>query len=132
MEHMNDADLILYVVDSSVPLTEEDETIIQRIKEKKAIVLLNKSDLNMIVTKKQIEEKLSHPVVLISAKNEHGIKNLEETVQELFFQGEISFNDEVYITNMRHKVHLEETEKSLQMVLESIDNQMPEDFFQLI
>lgn len=131
MEHMEDADLILYVVDASIPLTEEDETIMQRISHKKAVVLLNKSDLEMHVTKEQMEQCLSHPIIQISAKEELGIEELERAVADLFFQGELSFNDEIYITNLRHKTNLEEAKNSLQMVLESIENQMPEDFFSI-
>lgn len=131
MEHMEDADLILYVVDASMPLTQEDHTIIEKIADKKAVILLNKSDLQTVITKEQMEECLQHPVISISAKEEKGIEELEQAVGALFFQGELSFNDEIYITNLRQKANLEEAEKSLQMVLESIANQMPEDFFSI-
>ena len=131
MEHMEDADLILYVVDASVPLTGEDETIIQRLSGKKAVVLLNKTDLQMVVSKEEMQQRLQQPVILISAKEEQGIEELEAAVGNLFFQGQLSFNDEIYITNLRQKTNLEEAKGSLQMVLESITNQMPEDFFSI-
>lgn len=131
MEHMEDADLILYVVDASVPLTREDETIIQRLSGKKAVVLLNKTDLQMVVSKEEMQQRLQQPVILISAKEEQGIEELEAAVGNLFFQGQLSFNDEIYITNLRQKTNLEEAKGSLQMVLESITNQMPEDFFSI-
>lgn len=128
-----DADLILYVADSSRPMDENDEDIIRLIREekKKAIVLLNKSDLEGTVTKDQIKEKLDVPVIEISAVEETGIEKLEECMKEMFFQGDISFNDEVYITNIRHKAALEEAKRSLDMVEQSIEDNMPEDFFSI-
>ena len=128
-----DADLILYVADSSRPMDENDEDIIRLICEekKKAIVLLNKSDLEGTVTKNQIKEKLDVPVIEISAVEETGIEKLEECMKEMFFQGDISFNDEVYITNIRHKAALEEAKRSLDMVEQSIEDNMPEDFFSI-
>ena len=128
-----DADLILYVADSSRPLDENDKDIIPLIQEerKKAIVLLNKSDLDGTLTKDQIKEKLDVPVIEISALEETGIEKLEECMKEMFFQGDISFNDEVYITNIRHKAALEEAKRSLDMVEQSIEDSMPEDFFSI-
>ena len=125
------ADLILYVVDSSVPLDENDEEIMEILEDKKAIVLLNKTDLEQKVTEEMLKEKLSHPVVSISAKEEQGIDVLEQEIKNMFFEGELSFNDEVYITNMRHKTALEEALDSLKMVENSIEMQMPEDFFSI-
>lgn len=128
-----DADLILYVADSSRPLDENDKDIIRLIQEerKKAIVLLNKSDLDGTLTKDQIKEKLDVPVIEISALEETGIEKLEECMKEMFFQGDISFNNEVYITNIRHKAALEEAKRSLDMVEQSIEDNMPEDFFSI-
>ena len=117
------ADLILYVVDSSVPLDENDEEIMAMLAGKKAIILYNKTDL--------LKEKTGHPVIPISAKEEKGITELEEQIKEMFFGGEISFNDEVYITNARHKAALEEADKSLDLVRNSIEMGMPEDFFSI-
>ena len=130
-EYAKDADLILYVVDSSRPLDENDEEIMEILEDKKAIVLLNKTDLEQKVTEEMLKEKLSHPVVSISAKEEQGIDVLEQEIKNMFFEGELSFNDEVYITNMRHKTALEEALDSLKMVENSIEMQMPEDFFSI-
>lgn len=129
--HGEDADLILYVVDASLPLDENDEQIIELIRDKKAIVLLNKTDLEGVVTREQLEKKINHPVVSISAKEETGIEEMEEKIKEMFFAGDISFNDEVYITNVRHKEALEEAGKSLEMVKDSIEMGMPEDFYSI-
>jgi len=130
-EQAKDADLILYVADSSCPLDESDEEILELLKEKKAIVLLNKSDLEQIITIESMKEKTNHPVLSISAKEEEGIQELESKIKELFFQGEVSFNDEIVITNLRHKAALNDAKKSLRMVLSSIEDDMPEDFYSI-
>ena len=124
-----DADLILYVVDASVPLDDNDKEIMELLKNKKAIVLLNKSDLDTVVDENCLKDMVEAPVLWISANEETGNKTLEDTIKELFFTGEINFNDEVYITNVRHKLALEEADKSLNLVENSIQMGMPEDFF---
>ena len=130
-EAAKDADLILYVVDSSTLLDENDEEIIEMLKGRKAIVLYNKTDLASAVSMEALEERTSHPVIPISAKEETGITQLAETIKSMFFSGKISFNDEVYITNARHKEALEEAAQSLSMVRRSIEDGMPEDFFSI-
>lgn len=130
-EYAKDADLILYVVDSSIPLDENDDEIIGMLQDKKAIVLLNKTDLSIKVSKEELKKRLNHPVVAISAKEEKGIGELEQVIRDMFFQGKISFNDEVYITNVRHKTALFETMESLTMVEQSISTGMPEDFYSI-
>lgn len=130
-EHAKDADLILYVVDSSVPMDDNDKEIIQLISGRKAIVLLNKIDLESAVTLEQIKEMVDVPILYISAKESLGIEELEDRIKTLFFAGELSFNDEVYITNARHKKALEDAKKSLEQVLQSIEMDMPEDFFSI-
>ena len=124
-----DADLILYVADSSRPLNESDEEILSLLEGKKSLVLLNKSDLEPVVTPEIMRERTKHKVLLISAKEEQGIRELEEEIRSLFFQGEVDFNDEILITNARHKAALQDAEMSLSMVKESIQNGMPEDFY---
>ena len=130
-EYVEKADLVIYVVDSSTPLDENDEEIIASIQDKNAIILLNKSDLHQVTTKEMLKEKIDRKTIEISAKEQTGIEELETAIQEMFFHGKISFNDEVYITNVRHKNALEETAKSLKMVINSIENGMPEDFFSI-
>ena len=127
--HAGEADLIIYVADASLPLDENDLQIMDMIREKKVIALLNKTDLDVVVTKEEIRSHLDHPVIEISAKEETGIRELEQTLKEMFYHGEISFNDEVYLTNIRHKTALQDALESLCKVRESILNQMPEDFF---
>lgn len=129
--YAKEADLILYVVDSSTELDENDQEILKLLEDKKAIVLLNKSDLKPVVTKEILSGKTGKPIISISAKEEKGVEELEKQIKEMFFQGEISFNDEVYITNARHKKALEDAGKSLEMVENSIAMGMPEDFFSI-
>ncbi len=124
-----DADLIIFVVDASRNLDENDFEIMDMIQDKQVIVLLNKSDLETLVTKEMIREHLDKPMIEISAKEEEGIYELEQKVKEMFFQGEIAFNDEVYITNVRQKEALESAYASLKQVKRSIEDGMPEDFY---
>lgn len=131
LESAKDADLILYVVDSSLPLDENDQEIIELLKDRKAIVILNKADLAQVVTEEELRQRTSRPVVLVSAKEEQGIDALEKQIQEMFFEGQLSFNEQVYITNVRHRAALEEARESLEMVEKSIEDQMPEDFFSI-
>ena len=131
IDSAKDADLVLFVVDSSIPLDENDREIMELLKDKKAIVILNKADLEQVVTEGELQEITAHPIVSVSAKEEQGIDLLEDQIKELFFQGELAFNDEIYITNARHKAALEEARKSLEMVENSIEMQMPEDFFSI-
>jgi len=130
-EQIRDADLVLYVVDSSVPLDENDKEILQLIRDKKAIVLLNKNDLETAVREEDIRAQVDYPVLSISARNKNGLDELEETIEKLFFHGKITFNDEVYITSARHKSALEDADKSLGFVLQSIEDGMPEDFWSI-
>ena len=130
-EHANEADLIIYVVDASRNLDENDMEIIQMIQHKKAVILLNKSDLATVVSKDMLKSYIEKPMIEISAKEESGIKELEQTLKDMFFHGDISFNDEVYITNIRHKAAIQDAYDSLEKVNISIENNMPEDFYSI-
>ena len=155
-----DADLIIYVVDASVPLDKNDKDIINLIKGKNVIVLLNKSDLNTLVDENIIINKLHESIDVVnneeysdfnnnvydvkfkkfadnikiiktSTKENLGIDELEDTIKDMFFQGEIKFNDEVMLTNLRQKSAVKDALDSLLMVKNSIDNNMPEDFLSI-
>lgn len=130
-EKAEKADLMIYVVDSSTDLDENDDEIIEMIKGKKAIVLLNKTDLNAVTTEEQLKGRIDHPIISTSAKEKTGIERLEETLKAMFFHGNLQFNDEVYITNVRQKQALEEAKESLKQVKNSIDMEMPEDFYSI-
>ena len=126
-----DADLILYVVDSSRPLDDNDEDIIELLSGRKSIVIYNKTDLEPVVNMAKLQERTGNPVIPVSIVEEKGIRKLEEEIKNMFFKGELSFNDEVYITNARHKTALEEARESLKLVKNSIDMGMAEDFFSI-
>lgn len=129
-EEAREADLILYVVDSSVPLDENDREIMSFIQGKRAVVLLNKSDLVSCVGIDELRQAgVTQPILSISARMEEGMEELEQVLKNMFLEGDISFNDEVLITNIRHRQCLEEAQKSLCMVQQSIQDGMPEDFY---
>lgn len=130
-QYADSADLIIYVIDSSTELDDNDFSIIDILKDKNAIVLLNKSDLSTITTEDIVKKYLDKPVINISAKDRTGIDELESKISEMFLHGQVSFNDEVYITNIRHKNSLTEAFNSLKLVVESINNDMPEDFYSI-
>ena len=131
MEEAKKADLIIYVVDGSRELDENDHQIMDFIKDRKAVVLLNKSDLEPVVSAKEVEERSGHKVIGISAKEETGIDLLEEEIKALFYEGKIDFNDQVMITNVRHVRALKDAFESMSMVEKSIENGMPEDFYSI-
>lgn len=141
------ADLIIYVIDASSPLDENDYEILRLIEEKTSIILLNKSDLDTIVTEEDVEKayyasnpskkcgkeinKFAIPVISISAIEKSGIDALEEALKLIFYEGNLSFNDEIYITNARHKTALRDAYSSLEKVMQSIEAGMPEDFYSI-
>ena len=130
-KYLEDADLIIYVVDSSTKLDENDFEIMELLKERNAIILLNKSDLNPVTTAEEIMSHIEIKPIPISAKEQTGLELLEEEIKRLFFSGQVTFNDEVYITNIRHKTSLQEARNSLNLVVRSIEDGMPEDFYSI-
>ena len=130
-DYLVNADLIIYVVDSSTPLDENDEKIMEMIKDRTALVLLNKSDLDTVTTEEMIASHLDQKIIKVSMKENQGVDELENAIKELFFHGKVELNDEVYITNARHKEELMKTRESLLKVRESIDMGMEEDFFSI-
>ena len=129
IDTIDDADLILYIVDGSISLNENDEKIIESIKGKTVITLINKNDLENNVDTMWITSRLDTDLVYISAKNHTGKKELSDLIKSKFLNNDISYNDELYITNLRHKNLLSDCIEALEKVIESIDMQMGEDFF---
>ena len=136
IDYSKDADLLLYIIDSSVPLDENDFSIMKMTTGKKMIVLLNKTDLETVVTiddvKKYLDE-YSHKeedtrFIRISAKEKIGMEEFETVAKDMFFHGDIKIQDEVMITNLRHKELISNAIDSLKLVIDSINNYMPEDF----
>ena len=131
IDTIDEADLILYVVDSSTDLDENDYQIIDKIKDSNVIVLLNKSDLNSKVSEDEISNLVNGPVITFSAKNGDGLDILEDKIDEMFFSGILSDDHEIYITNARHLNALTNAYNSMKNVEQSIDMCMPEDFLSI-
>lgn len=134
-----DADLIIYVVDSSVALDESDRDILSLLEDKKSIILLNKTDLSNVVTEDMLIHLMNEmipnheEVVMIktSTKENIGMDIFEDTIKNMFFSGDLKNNKEIIITNMRHKEALQDAYQSLQLVKKSIEDSMPEDFYSI-
>lgn len=136
MKQAQEADLILYVVDSSKPLNEDDYSIMELMSSKKFIILLNKSDLNTVVSVEDLEkicknDKEHYVIIQTSMKDETGIDQLEDAIKKYFISGKIDFNHEANITNIRHKEALSDAYESLKLVKNSIEDEMPEDFLSI-
>ncbi len=131
IEAMEEADLILLIIDASVALDENDFQIMEKIKDKQVIILQNKSDLDYVVNKEEILSHLDKPIINISAKEQTGFEDFYQLLNDMFFHGSLSYNDEIYITNMRHKEALEEALDSIRLVRKSIEDSMPEDFYSI-
>lgn len=126
-----EADLIIYVVDGSTEIDSNDLEILKLIQNKKTIILLNKVDLDLKTSKSELEDKSGYPIVEVSVKDRIGLEQLSDLIKDMFFSGKLSFNDQIYITNVRHKTVIQEALSSLSMVLQSIEDGMPEDFFSI-
>ena len=135
LHEAKEADLVIYVVDASVKLDSSDHQIIDFIskEKKKTIVLLNKNDLEQEVEENLMKQLLpdTAAVISISVKQEKGIKTLEKTIEELFYQGSVHYNDEVYISSARQKQALIRADEALKQVLTSVECGMSEDFFSI-
>lgn len=131
ISELENADLILFVADASTPMDDNDEKIISLIKNRQAIVLLNKSDITNVISISEAEEKTGLPVISISAKEQTGIDLFAAKLRDMFSIGQIGKREEIYITSLRHKEKLEEAKDYLGEVLNSIENDMPEDFYSI-
>ncbi len=126
-QYAHEAELILAVIDSSSPLTEEDGEILELTRGKKAIILLNKTDLARTLTADDMKE-WGCAVLDISAKNETGLEALENEIRKMFFAGEVNISQEAVIGAKRDKASLIKAQKSLENVINTIDGGLPEDF----
>ncbi len=127
-ELIDDADLVIMMLDISVPISQEDYNVLELIKTKKAIVLVNKIDLNKQYELGYLKSLIKDlPFIPVSLKDNIGLEILEKTIKDMFLSGSIDFNQTPYITNIRHKHALEKAINSLKTVISSIQNAMPED-----
>ncbi len=130
-EIAKEGDLIIYVVDGSRKLDDNDREIIKLINDKQAIILVNKSDMDTVINIDELKKDSNRDVILFSAKNGEGMDQLEEEIRNMFYSGKVTYNDQVYITNARHKEALENALESLKQVKNSVDAGMPEDFYSI-
>ena len=130
-EIAKEGDLIIYVVDGSRELDDNDREIIKLINDKQAIILVNKSDMDTVINIDELKKDSNRDVILFSAKNGEGMDQLEEEIRNMFYSGKVTYNDQVYITNARHNEALENAVESLKQVKNSVDAGMPEDFYSI-
>ena len=123
------ADLILYVVDSSTDLDQDDQEILDLIKDKKSIILYNKSDLESVLDFETLKSRTTATVIPFSVKEKEGLEELIQEIHRLFFHGEISSQNEFLVCNVRHRAGLSAASKALGNVFEAVRMGMPEDLF---
>ena len=127
-EIAKEADLIIAIFDSSKPLSNEDEEILEIIKDKKSIIILNKIDLNQKIKKDDERLKtVSNCIIEISALNNIGIDNLYEEITKLFALNQISFDNDIVITNVRHKNLIHKAIESINKTKNTLKEKMPID-----
>ncbi len=131
VDEIDNADLCLFVADASRALDDDDRNIIELLTGKKAIVLLNKSDLTLALTQEELKAACKRDVIPISAKDEKGIDLFISQIKELFGLGGIEKKEDIYISKLRHKELLESAYGSLKEVIKSIELGMSEDFFSI-
>lgn len=147
-KYARNADLIIYMIDSSLELEEEDRAIIRLIRNKKVIVLLNKVDLPVRVTENdfidfylksiedigdntypQVDKYEDKPIVIRTSMKEKNETVFGQVIKEMFLTGDLNMDEEIYITNVRHQAALTQAYESILLVKDSLQNKMPEDFY---
>ena len=126
------ADLIIAIIDNSRNIDDDDKKILEIIKDKNAIIVLNKVDIN---DKNEYNEKevtnLCKPIIKISAKEEKGLDNLYKEILKLFEIHDISSNNEVLITNERHKKQINKAKENIERAINSLKDNMPVDILSI-
>lgn len=128
-QYIEQADFILFVVDGSEEWSDEDEQILPLIAQKKGIILLNKADLKAKVSELFLKDKLSWDTIAFSNETKQGLQQLEQYITDKFERGDLQFNDQICLTNIRHKNAVMQAVNALHRVEQSIKDGMPEDFF---
>lgn len=129
IENVDKVDFIIFVVDGSIPLSADDLRIFQLIEGKNGVVVLNKNDLPQNVDKHDLREKTNLDILDFSTKNEDDLSKLVQYIKTKFYNEDIGFNQQLYITSVRHKEAISQSMQSLSKVLESIEMGMSEDFY---
>ena len=130
-EALNNAELILYLLDNTQGFSSEDEEILDVLKDRNVIIIVNKMDLDGKIDIKDMETKYDFPVVLTSITEGTGIKSLEEGIKQLFFSGELSLQDSTYVSNNRHIHLLEQANNSISDAIEAAEMDIPVDMIQI-
>lgn len=128
-KYAKEADLIIFVADGSAAPDRDDEEILRSIKGRRAIALLNKRDIGTGISTEDFEKRFGIPAIGASLREGRGREELVLRIREMFFRGEIDFNNQVYITNERQKNALIAAQESLLRVEESIRQGVSEDFY---
>lgn len=127
-EIANDADLVIAIFDSSKELTAEDEEILNIIKNKKSIILLNKADLNSVLTENDAKFKeITENVIKISALNGEGLEKLYNLISKMFSLEEINVDNDVIVTNLRHKNLISKAIENVKKAKNTVQENMPID-----
>ena len=128
---IDNADLVLFIIDSTRDITKEDYDIYNLVRDKNLLILSNKNDLESSRDISSSDIINGHKVFSISAKGDKGIDDVMNEIKNMFFEGDISFNNEVYITNERQKECISNAINSMMQVKASIEACLPEDFFSI-
>lgn len=127
-EIANEADLIIAIFDASKELTQEDLEILNLAKNKKTIIILNKMDLESKIDENDERLKaVSNSILKISALKKQGIEELYDEISNLFELNEINLDQDIVITNVRHKNLIEKALESVKKAKETMENKMPLD-----
>ena len=128
IEEAKDADLIIAIFDSSKELDKEDLEILKLIKNKKSIILLNKTDLEQVISEDDDRlTSVTSNILKISALNKTGIEELYDKISEMFNLDEINLDNEVLITNIRHKNIIDKATENVKLANKAILDSMPID-----
>ena len=131
-ESFSTADLVIMVLDASRKLSEEDMEILESLKNKKTIVLLNKMDLEPQIELEKIEEFVnSEDIIKISALKHQGIEELQDKIEAMVYHGSVKNSSNLMITNSRHKDALFKAYESINDAISAIEQRMPYDFIEV-
>ena len=130
--YFNEADLIIFVLDASEPLSDEDYEIIELIKDKHCVILINKTDLISKIEEDYINKNLNDKIIIkTSIQNDIGIEKLEEEIKNMVYGNSLKTSNEEFISNTRHINLLKDALKNVKDALNATKNGMPYDFIEV-
>ncbi|WP_369040719.1 tRNA uridine-5-carboxymethylaminomethyl(34) synthesis GTPase MnmE [Staphylococcus epidermidis] len=129
---LSEADLILFVLNNNEPLTEDDQTLFEVIKNEDVIVIINKTDLEQRLDVSELREMIGDmPLIQTSMLKQEGIDELEIQIKDLFFGGEVQNQDMTYVSNSRHISLLKQARQSIQDAIDAAESGIPRDMVQI-